>query len=160
VRRAPWRRDLVDRERLLAPLQHEHADRRAAADQRYADEHRVLLLAEAGHVLVGRLGRGVRRRDRSHALGDEAGDALADVEHRGPDRGAREAVVAAHHEPVVLARVDTRDLDARDRGDLVTSRSTSIQAARRSGGSINRKMPSPRSPGDEPEPTTWASCPT
>ena len=72
-------------------------------------------------MLVGGLGRGLRRRHRPHALGDQAGDALADGEH-GADRGGREAVVAAHHQRVVVADVDARDVDPGDRRQLVAHR--------------------------------------
>ncbi len=108
--------------RARLALQHEHADHRAAADQRHADERREVLLAEPGDVLVPGLGGGALRRHGSHALGDQPGDALADGERGRADRRGREAVVAAHHQLVVLADVDAGDVDAGDRGDLVAHR--------------------------------------
>ena len=114
-------RHLVGREWALAPLQHEHADHGAGADHRHADEHREALLAEPGDGLVRGLRRRVRRGDGSHALGDQPGDAFADAQ-RGPDRRRREAVVAPHHEVIVFADVDARDVDAADRRELAAHR--------------------------------------
>ena len=71
--------------------------------------------------LVRGFGRRVRRRDRAHALGDQAGDSLSDAQ-RGAERTWLEAVVAAHHERFILRDIDAGDRDARDEGDLIAHR--------------------------------------
>ena len=69
-----------------------------AAQDRDGQQRGVLLLAEAGDVLEVPVLLADRDRDRAHALGGEAGDALAGAQVHAADRLGREADVAAHRE--------------------------------------------------------------
>ena len=106
-----------------APLQHEHAGRDPAAQDRDGQQGGVLLLAEARDVLEVPVLLADRDRDRTHAFGGEARDALAGAQVHAADRLGRKADVAAHREAqaaviVVLAHVDAGDVRARDVGDV------------------------------------------
>ena len=101
------------------PLHDDRAERARLAADGHRQEHREALLADAREVLVGRVLLGRLGRDGAHVLDRLAGDALADAESHLPDRGVREADVAAHDELalVALEEVQRADLGLEERHD-------------------------------------------
>jgi hypothetical protein len=107
-----------------AALQHQHADRLPGLHDRQREERREALLAEALHRLPAGILRPDGARHRALALGDEPGDALAQLQAHVADGRGGEADVAAHDQHVGvgvgigLAHVDADHLDLHDRRDL------------------------------------------
>jgi hypothetical protein len=120
-------RDLGGGERLgRAPLQDQHAERAAAGGERHAEVGGEALLAEPRHQLEVAVRGADRHRHRPQALGAQPGQPLAEAEPHRADRAGREAVVAAHHQPVAAVvrfpDVSADHVDAGDRGDLAAHR--------------------------------------
>ncbi len=98
-----------------AVLHHQHADRRAAAQDRHAEERLIDLFARLGLVREGRMMLGVGQRERLGARGDEADEALARLHRRQVDG----FTVQAFGRKQLHGPVGPNDVEGADLGDHI-----------------------------------------
>jgi hypothetical protein len=108
---------------LLLALQDQHASGLPAQHQRDGQQALILLLAQAGHVLVVGVVLGARGRDGAHDLGGRPRDALADGQPHVADGRVGEAHVRAQRKHLAVvdlfAHVDADHVGVGQAGDLL-----------------------------------------
>ena len=133
--------DLAARE-LPAPqrLHDQHAERRAALEDRDAEERVVALLARLREELVARVGHGIDDHHRLELLDDHAGEALADAHRHLADGAAVEAGGGAQGE--ALRRAGLEQIDRAHVGARCAGRSPRRCAAAPPGGPPSARVAS------------------
>ncbi len=98
-----------------AVLHHEHANRRAAAQNRHAKERLIDLFARLGFVGERRMVLGVGQRERLGARGDETDQALPGFHRRQVDR----FTIEAFGRKQLHSAVGSDDVEGADLGDHI-----------------------------------------